>query len=266
MHPVLFSIKGITIYTYGLFVSVGFLVGFILFLMEVKRRGFVVDTGIDLAFWVLLSAVVFSRLAYVLVNFSYFSKYPLRIFMIWEGGLVWYGAFIGALISAVIYFKAKKLEGWLWADMCAPSVALGQALGRIGCLMAGCCYGKPTDLPWGIVFERSDIAPLGISLHPTQVYHMIFNFLIFVFLFYRRKKVKFRGELILSYVLLYAGARSIVEVFRGDPRGYCFGDMISTSGFISIIAVAVSIVLYYKIKDKNRILDKKIKGERVKKK
>lgn len=261
MHPVLFSIEGITIYTYGFFVSVGFLVGFILFLLEVKRRGYVVDTGIDLAFWTLLSAVVFSRLAYVLVNFGYFSKYPLRIFMVWEGGLVWYGAFIGALFSGAIYFQAKKLDGWLWADMCAPSVALGQALGRIGCLMAGCCYGKPTYLPWGIIFKKSEIAPLGIALHPTQVYHMILNFLIFVFLFYRRKKVKFRGELILSYVLLYGAARSVVEVFRGDPRGYWFGGMISTSGLISIIAVIISIVLYFRIREKNRILDKKSKAK-----
>jgi phosphatidylglycerol:prolipoprotein diacylglycerol transferase len=260
MHPELFNIKGIVIYTYGFFVSLGFLAGFLLFLLEAKRNKKSVDTAIDLSFWVLLSAIVFSRLFYVLLNLRFFLEYPLRIFMVWEGGLVWYGAFFGAVIAAAIYFRGKKLDGWHWADMAAPGIVLGQAIGRIGCLMAGCCYGRPTNLPWGICFTQSEIAPSGIPLHPTQVYSMLLNLLIFCFLFYRRKKVKFRGELILSYVILYAAGRSIVELFRGDPRGYWFWESVSSAQVIGVIAIICAVFFYIRIREKNRIDTKKESG------
>jgi phosphatidylglycerol:prolipoprotein diacylglycerol transferase len=158
---------------------------------------------------------------------------------------VWAGAFLGGLVAALIYLRSKKLDWWFWADMGVVPLALAQAVGRIGCLMAGCCYGKETDLPWGIVFTKSTIAPGGVTLHPTQVYHMLFNFAIFLFLFFRRKKAAFKGELMLLYVILYGSTRSIVEIFRGDPRGFFFDGMISTSQLIGLVAVAVSVPLYF---------------------
>ncbi len=254
MHPVLYSFNGITIYTYGLMVSIGFLLAFGLFLADLKRRKMPVDTGIDFAFWVLLSAIVGSRLVYVLLNLSYYGRHPLHIFMIWEGGLVWYGAFGAALVAVLIYFKAKKLPGWLWADIAIPYVALGQGIGRIGCLMAGCCYGRPTSLPWGVTFTHSEIAPLGIPLHPTQAYEMLLDVAIFAFLFARRDRVTFRGEQILSYLFLYGAARAVVEAFRGDPRGIWLWGTVSTSQLISAAAVIIGIVLYYKIRNKNRVV------------
>ena len=261
MHPVLFNIFGLTVYTYGFFLSLAFLVGFISSTLEAKRRDLSVETAIDLTFWILLSAVIMSRLIYVLVNVGEYIHNPIRILMFWEGGLIWYGAFLGAISAAGIYSRVKGLDGWVWADVAIPFVALGQAIGRIGCLMAGCCYGKPTDLPWAIVFTESHIAPGGIPIHPTQLYHSISNLMIFAFLFYRRKRATFRGELILSYVFLYSATRSILEVVRGDPRGYWFGDTVSTSQLISLIAVVVGAILYYRIRDKNRIRKTgKVKG------
>ncbi len=253
MHPILYSFGVVTVYTYGFFVSMGFLAAFALFLFQLKKRQISVDTGIDLAFWVLLSAIVGSRLVYVLVNFDYYLHYPFKILMLWEGGLVWYGAFVGALIAALIYFRAKKLDGWVWVDIAIPFVALGQGIGRIGCLMAGCCYGKPTSLPWGITFTQSGIAPLGVALHPTQIYDMLFDFAIFAVLVLRRDKVRFRGEQILSYLFLYGATRSIVEAFRGDPRGSWLWGSVTTSQLISIVAVIVGIVLYYRIREKNSV-------------
>jgi phosphatidylglycerol:prolipoprotein diacylglycerol transferase len=253
MHPVLYSFHGITLYTYGLFVSLGFLTAFMLFLLELRRRSISADTGIDFGFWVLLTAIAGSRLVYVVLNLSYFARYPLKIFAVWEGGLVWYGAFLGALAAAAVYFKIKKLDGWLWADIAIPFVALGQGIGRIGCLMAGCCYGSPTGLPWGITFTHSELAPLGIPLHPTQVYDMLFDFAIFGLLLFRRDRVTFRGEQILSYIFLYGATRTIVEAFRGDPRGYWLGGTVSTSQLISIVAVAFGIVLYFRIRERNRV-------------
>jgi len=253
MHPILYSFDGITLYTYGLMVSIGFLTAFALFLLDLKRRSMSVDTGIDFAFWVLLSAIAGSRIVYVLLNLPYFAHNPLKILAIWEGGLVWYGAFLGALGAVAIYFKVKKLPGWLWADITIPYVALGQAIGRIGCFMAGCCYGRPCSVPWGVTFTGSEIAPLGIPLHPTQLYEMLLNFMIFFILFYRRNRVTFRGEQILSYLFLYGAARAVVEVFRGDPRGMWLGGAVSTSQLISVVLVAVGIVLYFAIRNKNRI-------------
>jgi phosphatidylglycerol:prolipoprotein diacylglycerol transferase len=253
MHPILYSFDGITIYTYGFFVSMGFLIAFVLFLIDLDKRGISVDAGIDFAFWILLSAIAGSRLVYVAVNLGYFLKYPLKILMIWEGGLVWYGAFLGALGAAIVYFRAKKLDGWTWADIAIPYVALGQGIGRIGCLMAGCCYGKPTDVCWGITFTRSELAPNGIALHPTQVYEMVLCLCIFLILYLRRNRITFRGEQILSYIFLYGMTRTVVEVFRGDPRGMWLSGSISTSQLISVIAVAVGVALYYRIREKNRI-------------
>ncbi len=253
MHPILYSFGPVTLYTYGLLVSLGFLTSFVLFLLDLKRRSLSTDTGIDFAFWVLLSAIVGSRLVYVLLNFSYFGRYPLKIFMLWEGGLVWYGAFLGALATILIYFRIKKLDGWLWADIAIPYVALGQAIGRIGCLMAGCCYGRPTSLPWGITFRISEIAPVGITLHPTQIYEALFNFMIFAVLFFRRNRVTFRGEQILSYLFLYGATRAVVEAFRGDPRGWWLWGTVSTSQLISAVAVVIGIILYVRIREKNRV-------------
>lgn len=250
MHPYLFNIGKFTVYTYGLFIAVAFLSGFIFFLFEVNRRGFDIDTGVDIGFWALLSAILGSRLVYVVVNCNYYLKFPLRSLMIWEGGMVWYGALLGGMIATVIYFRVKKLDWWLWADMGAAPLALAQAVGRVGCLMAGCCYGKETTLPWGIVFTESSIAPNGVQLHPTQIYHMLFNFAIFLFLFFRRKSVAFKGELILFYFILYGATRGIVEIFRGDPRGFVFNGFVSTSQLISIVVIAVAVPLYFHLRAK----------------
>ncbi|MBN1881971.1 MAG: prolipoprotein diacylglyceryl transferase [Deltaproteobacteria bacterium] len=252
MHPVLFSIDGLTIYTYGLCMSVAFLVSFGWGLLEVKRRGLSVETGIDLTFWALISGLFFSRLAYVLVNLSFFIANPLRTVMIWEGGLVWYGAFFGAIAAGAIFFRAHKLNGWLWADIAAPFFALGQGIGRIGCFMAGCCYGRPTDLCWGVVFTKSEIAPLGVPLHPAQLYAVVANLLLFLFLFQRRRRSNFDGEQILAYVILYAVLRSILEVFRGDPRGFWLGGTVSTSQMIAVVAVMGAAGLYYYLKSRGK--------------
>lgn len=252
MHPYLFKIGNLTVYTYGLFIAVAFLSGFIFFLFDVNRRGFTIDTGVDIGFWVLLSAILGSRLVYVFVNYKYYLKFPLRSLMVWEGGLVWYGALLGGVVAAVIYIRAKKLDWWLWADMGAPPLALAQAVGRIGCLMAGCCYGKETSLPWGILFKESTIAPNGVHLHPTQIYHMLCNFAIFLFLFFRRGRAAFKGEIFLLYLILYGATRSVVEIFRGDPRGFLFGGLISTSQFISIAVIAVAVPFYFYLRNKEK--------------
>ncbi len=248
MHPYLLHIGQFTIYSYGFFIATAFLSGFLFFLYEVKKHGLDIDTGVDIGFWMLLSAILGSRIVYVIVNYNYYLDNPLRALMIWEGGMVWYGAFLGGLIATVVFFRLKGLDWWLWADMGAAPLALAQSVGRMGCLMAGCCYGVETTLPWGIEFTKSTIAPNGVVLHPTQIYHMLFNFAIFLFLFFRRKRKAFKGELVFLYLIFYGATRGIVEVFRGDPRGSVFNGAISTSQLIGILILAVAVPLYFYMK------------------
>ncbi len=250
MHPVLFTIKGITVYSYSFFISLGLLLAFLLFLIEVNKRGFDVGMGVNLNFWALISALIGAKLLYLIENLGFIFQNPKVIIIFLKGGLSTTGALLGALLAIVIIFRKRKLDGFLWADMCAPSVALGQAVGKVGCLMAGCCYGIPTDLPWGIVFTKSHIAPSGIPLHPTQIYQIILNLLIFGFLFLRRKRVNFNGELILSYVFLYTVSKSVVGLFRARVPKEIFGFEMSISQIVNLTAVIAAAILYYRIRGK----------------
>jgi len=151
---------------------------------------------------ILLSSLVGARLLYVIQNFSLFSDHPLDMFKIWNGGLVFYGGFILALVAAMVYVKYKKFDLWPTADLLAPAIALGHAVGRLGCLFAGCCYGKTCDLPWAITFsDPESLAPLGIPLHPTQLYAVFSNLIIFGLLLAMDKKSAFAGRLFWLYIL-----------------------------------------------------------------
>ena len=140
------------------------------------------------------------------------------------------------------------------ADICAPSVAIGQVIGRWGCYFAGCCYGVPTDLPWGITFmdERS-LAPLNIALHPTQIYLSLNALLIFSVLIWFRKRKSFDGQLFWLYGTLYSVGRFIIEFFRGDERGFAVENILSTSQFIGLFALAISVFMLFKLKPKNPV-------------
>ena len=183
----------------------------------------------------------------VIVHFSnpnLFLSDPLEIFRIWNGGLVFYGGFVIALITAILYLKRKKLSLFLTADIMAPPLALGHFFGRLGCLFAGCCYGKATDLPWAITFTNTEsLAPLGVPLHPTQLYAAINNLLIFVFLWFFRRRKKFDGQIFWIYVLLYGVTRSFIEMFRGDFRGELILGVLSISQVIAATMTVMAVVM-----------------------
>ncbi len=244
MHPVLCTIGRVTLYTYGLFIALGFFFGLVLARFEAVRRGQDPDRLIDLGFWVLISAVVGARLFYVGTMPEAFMAHPLDILKIWQGGLVFYGGFIGAGLATIAFCRIHQLRLRQMADILVPSVALGQAIGRIGCFFAGCCYGKPTDLPWAITFAQPDsLAPLHIPLHPTQLYSSAANGLIFLFLWFRRKRARFEGELFWWYILLYGVARSSIELFRGDFRGEPVLGVLSPAQAIGLTMASVAAVV-----------------------
>ncbi len=244
MHPVLFKLGPLTIHTYGFFVAMGFVAGILLAKNEAKRLGEDQEKIMDLFFYILIAAIVGSRLFYVAINFKMFLSDPLEIFKIWNGGLVFYGGFIAALIIGLIYLKKNKMPLWKTADIAAPSLALGQFFGRLGCFSAGCCYGKACDLPWAVTFAHPDtLAPTGIPLHPTQLYHSLSNLTIFIILFFFRSRKKFDGQLFWLYMFLYGITRSFIEIFRGDFRGEVFFGIFSVSQVIGSITAIIAVVM-----------------------
>lgn len=249
MHPILFKIGPITIYTYGVFIAAAFFLGLALAVRQAKAAGEEPQKIMDLGFYILISAIVGSRLLYIVVEYKEYIYNPLRIFKVWEGGLVFYGGFIMTVATVMIYARGHEMNIWRVGDIFAPSVAIGQGVGRLGCFFAGCCYGRETSLPWGIVFsDPNTLAPMNIHLHPTQLYDSINGFTIFTILIILRRFKKFDGQLFWTYTLLYALGRFSVEIFRGDERGYVIEQVLSTSQFIAVILFVVSIVMIIKLK------------------
>ena len=248
MHPILFKIGPITIYTYGVLIATAFFLALALAVRQARMEGEDLQKIMDLGFYILLSAVVGSRLLYIAVEFREYLSNPLRIFKVWEGGLVFYGGFIMAMAVVIIYVKKNEMSLWKVGDILAPSVAIGQGVGRLGCFFAGCCYGRETDVPWAVIFKNPNtLAPMDVHLHPTQLYDSANGFIIFAALLILRKFKKFDGQLFWTYTLLYAVGRFIVEIFRGDERGFVTASL-STSQFIAIPLFAVSIVMLIKLK------------------
>lgn len=220
MHPVLLRIGPVTVYTYGVFVASGFLAALAFTMREARRKGLRPEVIPDLGLAVLLGAVLGSRLLYVLINLGHFIENPLEILMIWKGGLVFSGgAVLGGLLG---YLTMRRLKQPIlpWLDTVAPGLALGQAIGRIGCFFAGCCYGQPSDLPWAVTFrDPESLAPLFAPLHPTQLYHSLAEALTFGVLLVARRRITGEGRLMGLFLVLWGASRVVVELFRGDARG-----------------------------------------------
>ncbi len=247
MLPVLIHIGPIKLFTYGLMAAIGLLTGVTLAARRAEKEG--LDGGLiaDLGFYVIIAAIVGSRLMYVLVEYPTFIAEPLRIFKLWEGGLVFYGGFIACVPVVWWFINKHNLAFWKVADVLAPYLALAHAIGRLGCLAAGCCYGRPTDSWVGIVFSNpGGLAPLGVPLYPTQIFDSLNEFIIFLILLAIRRRKKFDGQLMIVWITLYSVGRFIVEYFRGDPRGHFFGLSLSTSQGLAIIGFTCGLILLYR--------------------
>ncbi|MBF0302384.1 MAG: prolipoprotein diacylglyceryl transferase [Desulfamplus sp.] len=240
MHPILFQFGNITLYNYGLFVGLGFLAAVAFAGSQAKRYGIIKDEISDLFFVILIASILGARILYVIVNFNEFASDPISVFKIWNGGLVFYGGFIVAVIAAFLFIQKKRLPLGKTADITAPAIALGHAIGRLGCFFAGCCYGDQCDLPWAVIFsDPASLAPLHIKLHPTQIYESIANFLLFVVLIILDRRKRTDGIIFWFYIFFYGLLRAFIETFRGDPRG----DFISSSLSVSQgIGITMSIV------------------------
>ena len=246
MFPDLFSIGPFTLHTYGLFVATGFLVGLMVTIKIGKAEGIAPQQTMDIGFLIIVAAIVGSRLMYVLMNISYYVERPIDIFKMWQGGLVFSGGIVCVVLAVVWYTRRHQLSFWRMADMWAPAMAVGQAIGRIGCFMAGCCYGKPTGSRWGAVFtDPHSLAPLNIPLHPTQLYSSVSNFIIFFILLLLHRKKKFDGQVFLWLLVLHSTARLFVERFRGDDRGMVLESGMTITQLVTLVILIGAIVTLY---------------------
>ena len=248
MYPKLFELGPFNIYTYGVLLAIAYLVGLWFATERAKARGLNADRVMDLGIYIIVSALVGAKLLLLVVEFDHYVENPSELWTIVRSGGVFYGGLLLAVGVAFWFVRRHHLPLWATCDAFAPGIALGQAVGRIGCLMAGCCYGRPTELPWGITFTNPLAAanvgtPLGVSLHPTQLYESGAALIILaVLLLAERRGLGFHGRTFWSYLLLYSSARFAIEFFRGDPRGTVF-DLLSTSQFVSVLLIPVSLVM-----------------------
>jgi len=254
MYPILFTIGPVTIYTYGVALAIGVLVGLCLAIKEGKRELISPNKIIDLFLWIIISGFIGARVVYIFTEWNYFLKYPARVLFASEG-FVFYGGFITAFLTAFWYTKRRNIKQWQMADIMAPSIAIAQAIGRIGCFFYGCCYGIPTNSRFGILFPpNSPAGELRVPVIPTQLISSFALLVIFLLLNRVKKRKKFDGQVFWFYVLLYAIARFIIEYFRADPRGMIW--VFSTSQFIAIIMAAVALFVIARSKATKQSLSK----------
>src|SRR6266851_2168788 len=247
MYPRLFELGPITVYTYGVLLAAAYLFGLKLAMVRAKTRGLDSARVLDLGIYIIISALVGAKLLLLITDFRTFRTDPAELLTLLRSGGVFYGGLILAVAVALWYIRRAGLPLWTTCDVFAPGIALGHVIGRFGCLFAGCCYGNPTSRPWGVTFTDPFAAanvgtPLGIPLHPTQLYEAGAELLILgVLLLTERKGKPFPGRTFWLYMLLYAVSRFIIEFYRGDERGTV--GMFSTSQFSSIVLAPLAIVM-----------------------
>ncbi|MFQ5662954.1 MAG: prolipoprotein diacylglyceryl transferase [Terriglobia bacterium] len=261
MLPKLFTLGDLfTLHTYGLLVALGLLVGIYTAGRFAPRIGVARETVWNLGVYMALAALLGAKLMMMAIEWRYFYAYPREIFSsaTLHAGGTFYGGLLFAVALAVGYAWRYKLDFASLGDVYAPGIAIGHVLGRLGCFSAGCCWGKPTDLPWAVTFTNPYSAqivgvPLGVRLHPTQLYEAFAEAAIFTVLVLLWRRRRFPGQILASYLMLYAVARFIIEFFRGDPRGgFLFGGTLSIQQGLSVV-VLVAAGLFWLEKRHHRI-------------
>ena len=257
MHPILLKLPfelprlgAVTIYTYGVLLAAAYLLGLQFALVRARKRGLDATRVMDLGIYIIISALVGAKLLLLVTDFQTFKNNPAELFNLLREGGVFYGGLIVAVAVALFYIRKVGLPLWTTCDVFAPGIALGHVIGRFGCFFAGCCYGKPTNVPWAITFTNPVAAanvgtPLSVPLHPTQLYEAGAEFLILLILLATEKSGRrFAGRTFWLYMLLYSISRFIIEFYRGDERGAV--GVFSTSQFISLILapLAIGMLIY----------------------
>jgi len=267
MYPEIFHIGSFPINTYGVFLAIAFLCAILVAVRLAARDGLPRERIYDLSLWMLLGGLIGSKILMLFTEPEY-RDHPLQLLSLdfLRSGGVFYGGLIGAVLTGYFLMKRYKLPWWKTADACAPGIAIGNFFGRQGCFAAGCCWGKPTSLPWGVKFtelgHQITGVPTDLYLHPTQLYESFAMLIVFLFLLWMHRRKRFNGQVILLYALLYSIVRFSIEFVRDDPRGDIFGlttlTGLSTSQMISlVIGIAAAVVLVIRWRRANATADAK---------
>jgi phosphatidylglycerol---prolipoprotein diacylglyceryl transferase len=251
MYPRLLELGPLTIYSYGLLLAAGYLAGLQFALVRARQRGLDADRVMGLGIWIIFSALIGAKLMLLLVEYDQFARDPRQLLSLAQSGGVFYGGLITAVAVAFWYMRRHRMHVWATCDAFAPGIALGHVIGRLGCFLAGCCYGRSSSVPWAVTFTDPFAAekvgtPLHVELHPTQLYESGAEALILVgLLALERRGRAFPGRTFWTYLLLYGATRFVIEMFRGDPRGMI--GVLSTAQFISVVLVTVSLYMLWRL-------------------
>jgi phosphatidylglycerol:prolipoprotein diacylglycerol transferase len=256
MHPILFHLGSITVYTYGVLVATGVILGLFLARWQARKLGLDADQIWNIGIYMVLAALLGSKLSLILGDWSYYWHNPKEIFSFatLQSGGDFYGGIVFGLVFLLLYVNRQKLRFLAVADAFAAPLALGHAIGRMGCFSAGCCWGKPTTMPWGITFTNPLAAqlvgtPLNVRLQPTELYGAGAELINFLFLIWLGRRRKFTGQLFAAWMILYGFERGTIEFFRGDPgRGMMFNNTVSFMQFVSVGLILAGTWLFLKRK------------------
>ena len=245
MRPILFTIFGLNIYSYGVMMAIGIISAVTLLNYKAKKRGYNEDNLLDMAIIAVICGLLGGKLLYIITDMKNILNHTSNIKDLLTGGLVVYGSILGGAIGVILYCKKKNWKTLEIFDLVAPGVILAQGFGRIGCFLAGCCYGKETEAFFGVEFPHSFYAPAGVKLIPTQLMSSGFDFLLAIFLIWYSRKERKSGRVFSLYVIFYSLGRFFVEFLRGDVYRGFIGPL-STSQFISIFTIIVGIIIFNK--------------------
>lgn len=253
MHPELLNFTffntEITIYTYAFCIVIGTLVAALYTKWRAKKELEIQNISNSFFYIIFITGFVGGKIFYYLERPLYFFKNPHLILDNFSGGFVFYGSFVTIIPIVIWYLKRYKIPVLPMLDILAITTIIVHSLGRVGCFNAGCCYGSETDSSLGIVFPTTN----NSTVHPTQLYEVSILFLIATIILFIKKRQQFKGQIFITYVSLYASCRSIIELFRGDNRGYIIENVLSHSQFIAIIILSISTYFYIQLKTKNKL-------------
>ena len=245
LNPILFSLGSFEVRWYGVMIVVAVIAAIGISLLEAKRRNFSQDVIWDIGLWAVIGGIIGARLLHIIDKWDYYFNHPEQLLNF--AGLAVWGAVLGAGLALLIYCLVKRISFWKLGDIVAPGAIMAQAIGRIGCLINGCCYGGTCDLPIAVIYlNPNSYAPQGVPIYPTQEFHIIWNLIGFGMLWLLRKKLKPEGALFLIYLIFFGVGDYAVRFFRGDTTPFMFGLPEAQVVDIAVVAVAV-IVLAVKI-------------------
>ena len=262
MFPVLIDLGPVELPTYGLLMATAFLLGLKLFQALGRRDGLDAERLTSLWVWVLIGGILGAKLTLFVVEWRYYLDNPEALLSSWRAAGVYYGGFAMAALAAAVYAVRSGLPVGVTADAAGPAVALGQSVGRMGCLAAGCCYGKPTDVPWAITFSNPDAAritgvPLGIARHPSQAYlsvnALVLCGVLLLLWWTARRRGWPAGIVFWAYLGLYSIGRFSLETFRADPRGtvgpFSTSQAVAIVGAVAALAGLVHVLRRWRAKE-----------------